>query len=189
MTPDTLSGGFAAPPLDSARAFRTILDVLSRPGTIARLATAQPPAPMSPAAGTLALTLLDGTTPVHLAGTHDTPAVRDWITFHTGAPFAPAGNAAFAFGTADALLPFDRFATGTPEFPDRAATLVIEVAGLAAQGAHLTGPGIRDAAQLSLPVTTPFIANHALFPLGFDAFLTCGTQIAGLPRSTAVRDA
>ena len=29
---------------------------------------------------------------------------------------------------------------------------------------------------------------NALFPLGFDAFLTCGTRVAGLPRSTRVED-
>ncbi|MFN7596068.1 MAG: phosphonate C-P lyase system protein PhnH, partial [Cereibacter sp.] len=33
-----------------------------------------------------------------------------------------------------------------------------------------------------------FRANHALFPLGFDAFLTCGSRVAGLPRSTRVED-
>ena len=43
-------------------------------------------------------------------------------------------------------------------------------------------------ARLSLPATAPFIANHALFPLGFDAFLTCADRIAGLPRSTILED-
>jgi alpha-D-ribose 1-methylphosphonate 5-triphosphate synthase subunit PhnH len=189
MTPDILSGGFAAPPLDSARAFRTILDALARPGTIHDLTTATPPAPLSRAAGTLALTLLDGTTPVHLAGGHDTPDTRAWITFHTGAPFVTAAEATFVFGTWETLLPLDRFAIGTPEYPDRAATLVIETPTLANDGVWLSGPGIRGTAQLSLPATAPFIANRALFPLGFDAFLTCSDRIAGLPRSTIVRDA
>jgi len=189
MTPDTLSGGFATPPLDSARAFRTILDALARPGTILGLDIAAPPAPLSRAAGTLALTLLDGTTPVHLAGAHDTAELRDWLTFHTGAPFVAAEDAAFAFGTWDALLPLDRFAIGTAEYPDRAATLVIETTTLTNDGAHLTGPGIRDRAYLSLPANAPFAANRTLFPLGFDAFLACGDRIAGLPRSTIVRDA
>lgn len=189
MTPETLSGGFLAPPIDSARAFRTILDALARPGTIHHLSTATPPAPLSRAAGTLALTLLDGTTPVHLAGTHDTPETRAWLTFHTGAPFVTAAEAAFVFGTWDAVLPLDRFAIGTPEYPDRAATLVIETATLANVGATLSGPGIRGTARLSLPATAPFVANRTLFPLGFDTFLTCGDRVAGLPRSTIVRDA
>ena len=71
---------------------------------------------------------------------------------------------------------------------DRAATLVIEVPVLEPAGARLAGPGIRDAARLSLPETAAFRANRALFPLGFDAFLTCGDRIAGLPRSTIVGD-
>jgi alpha-D-ribose 1-methylphosphonate 5-triphosphate synthase subunit PhnH len=66
--------------------------------------------------------------------------------------------------------------------------LVIEVPRLEPTGARLTGPGIKEHAVLSLPATAPFQANHALFPLGFDAFLTCGDRIAGLPRSTIVRD-
>lgn len=188
MTPDALTGGFATPPLDSARAFRAALDALSRPGTIHRLDGVTPPAPMSVAAGTLALMLLDGTTPVHLAGAHDCAAVRDWLTFHTGAPLVGAAEAAFAFGTWAALSPVERFAIGTPEYPDRAATLVVEVEALAADGPRLTGPGIRDAARLSLPEVAPFRANRALFPLGFDAFLTCDDRIAGLPRSTRVED-
>jgi alpha-D-ribose 1-methylphosphonate 5-triphosphate synthase subunit PhnH len=189
MTPDTLTGGFATPPLDSARAFRTILDALSRPGTIRHLDGSAPPAPLSRAARTLALTLLDGTTSVHLAGAHDTAEIRAWLTFHTGSPIVSAPQAGFAFGTWDALLPVDRFAIGTPEYPDRAATLVIECDSLSDDGALLSGPGIRDTARLSLPATAPFIANRSLFPLGFDAFLTAGDRIAGLPRSTMVRDA
>jgi len=189
MTPETLTGGFAAAPTDSARAFRAILDALARPGTIRRVEGAAPPAPLSPAAGAVALTLLDGTTPVHLAGDHDTRALRDWLTFHTGAPLVDAGGASFAFGTWEALLPLDRFAIGTPDYPDRAATLVIDLPDLRPAGATLQGPGIKGEAFLSLPDTAPFIANRALFPLGFDAFLTCGHRIAGLPRSTIVRDA
>jgi alpha-D-ribose 1-methylphosphonate 5-triphosphate synthase subunit PhnH len=189
MTPDSLTGGFAAPPLEAARAFRAALDALARPGTIRPLAGATPPAPLSVAAGTLALTLLDGTTPVHLAGAHDCTPLRDWLTFHTGAPLVGADRAAFAFGTWEALLPVERFAIGTPEYPDRAATLVIEMPALSATGARLTGPGIDGEARLSLPATAPFRANRALFPLGFDAFLTCGFDVAGLPRSTIVGDA
>lgn len=188
QTPDSLTGGFATPPTDAARAFRAALDALSRPGTIIPISAAIPPAPMSVAAGTLALTLLDGTTPVHLAGAHDCPALRDWLTFHTGALLVAAPDAVFAFGTWDALHPLDRFAIGTPEYPDRAATLVIEMDALSADGPRLTGPGIKGSARLSLPETAAFRANRAMFPLGFDAFLTCGDTIAGLPRSTVVEE-
>jgi alpha-D-ribose 1-methylphosphonate 5-triphosphate synthase subunit PhnH len=189
MTPDALSGGFAMPSHDTARAFRGLLTALSRPGKILTLEGAAPPAPLSPAAGALALTLLDGTTPVFLAPGHDSPALRDWLAFHTGAPLVTADKAAFAFGTWPALQPVSRFAIGTPEYPDRAATLVVELPRLAAEGARLKGPGIRDTTRLNLPETAPFVANNALFPLGYDVFLTCGAQVAGLPRSTEVRAA
>ncbi|MBC2836865.1 phosphonate C-P lyase system protein PhnH [Paragemmobacter straminiformis] len=189
MTHDALTGGFSDAPTQSARAFRAILDALSRPGTIVTVTGATPPAPLSQAAGLVLLTLADGTTPVHLAGAADTPAVRDWITFHTGAPLVAAAQATFALGTWDALAPHDRFAIGTPEYPDRAATLIVELPSLSSRGPQLSGPGIRDRATLSLPETAAFKANHALFPLGFDCILTAGNRLAGLPRSTKVESA
>ena len=186
---DTLSGGLADPATDAARAFRACLTALSRPGTIVTLRGATPPAPLSIAAGTLLLTLLDGTTPVFLAPSHDTSQIRDWITFHCGAPFVAAEEAAFALGTWNALRPVSRFAIGQPDYPDRACTLIVECPALSNDGPRLSGPGIKEAAHLSLPETAAFRANRALFPLGFDAFFTAGDRIAGLPRSTIVGDA
>jgi alpha-D-ribose 1-methylphosphonate 5-triphosphate synthase subunit PhnH len=97
-------------------------------------------------AGALILTLCDGTTPVHLAPSHDSDALRGWITFHTGAPLVGAEAAAFALGTWEALQPLDRFSIGTPEYPDRSATLIVEMPALEATGARLTGPGIETEA-------------------------------------------
>ena len=186
MTPTALEGGFATPPHDTARAFRAVLTALSRPGRIETVGGALPPAPLSVAAGVALLTLADGTTPVHLAGAHDTADLRDWITFHTGAPLVGATDATFAVGTWAALTPVGRFAIGTPDYPDRSATLIVEMATLGTVGPRLTGPGIATSATLSLPETAAFHANRALFPLGFDTILTCGDRLAGLPRSTRV---
>ena len=186
MRSESLRGGFADPARQSARAFRAALDALSRPGHITRIEGAAPPAPLSAAAGGLLLVLADATTPIWLAPSHDVPAVRDWITFHTGAPFATAGGAQFAVGTWAALLPVDRFAVGLPDYPDRSATLIVEMTALHPEGARLTGPGILGTAHLDLPEIAAFRANHALFPLGFDTFLTTGSEIAGLPRSTRI---
>jgi alpha-D-ribose 1-methylphosphonate 5-triphosphate synthase subunit PhnH len=188
LTAETLGGGFTDAPIQSSRAFRAALDAMARPGRIHDIGGATPPAPLSVAAGTLLLTLADGTTPVHLAGDADCDAVRGWITFHTGAPLVAAEAAVFAVGRWAALAPLGRFAIGTPEYPDRAATLIIEMPALEADGSVLTGPGIRDHARLTLPDPEAFRANNALFPLGIDAFLTCGTRVAGLPRSTRVED-
>ncbi|MFP1644568.1 phosphonate C-P lyase system protein PhnH [Pontitalea aquivivens] len=186
MTPEALTGGFADAPVQAARAFRAALDALSRPGVIHTVAGATPSMPLSVAAGVLVLTLADATTPVHLAGDHDCPALRDWITFHTGAPLVDAAGAAFAVGRWGALAPLSRFAIGTPDYPDRSATLIVEVDDLSASGARISGPGIRDHVHLSLPEVAAFRANRALFPQGCDFFLTCGDRLAGLPRSTIV---
>ena len=157
----SLTGGYADAPREAARAFRAALDAMARPGTIGTVTGAVPPAPLSVAAGVLILTLVDATTPLHLAGAADCPAVRDWVQFHTAAPLVAAEAAMFAVGDWAALHPLDRFAIGTPDYPDRSATLIVEVPVLEASGARLTGPGIRDAALLSLPDTTAFVANRA----------------------------
>lgn len=186
MTPEALLGGFRDAPIQSARAFRAALEALARPGTIWTVEGATPPAPMSIAAGVLLLTLCDGTTPVHLGPSLDLPLIRDWITFHTGAPNVTAEEARFALGTWADLMPVDRFAIGSPDYPDRSATLIVEMPELSKVGPTLTGPGIPEKTSLSLPETAAFRANRRLFPQGFDTYLTCGATLAGLPRSTIV---
>lgn len=181
-----MTGGFDSAPEQAARAFRAALDALSRPGMIVTVTGATPPAPMSVAAGVLMLTLADPTTPVHLAGAWDCDALRGWITFHCGAPLVGPAEATFAVGDWAALLPVERFSIGRADYPDRAATLIVEMAALANAGPRLTGPGIAETAHLTLPEVAAFQDNRALFPLGFDTFLTCGDRLAGLPRSTRV---
>lgn len=185
---DALLGGFADPPAQSARAFRAVLEAMARPGTIRQVAGAQPPAPLSVAAGVALLVLCDPTTGLHLAGSADCPAVRDWVAFHVGAPLVAAEAADFAVGTWDALQPIGRFRIGQPDYPDRSASLIVEVDRLVNHGPALTGPGIETVIWLNLPETPAFRANRALFPLGFDCLFTAGNRIAGLPRSTRVEN-
>lgn len=186
MRAEALSGGFIEAPIQSARAFREILEAMARPGTIHRVAGARPPMPLSPAAGTVLLTLCDSTTPLFLAGDFDCPDVRDWVAFHIGAPLVSPQKAAFALGQWDDLHPVSRFSLGLPDYPDRSATLIVEQDRLTNHGPTLTGPGIEAAAWLNLPETASFRANRALFPLGFDTIFTSGDSIAALPRSTRV---
>ncbi len=186
MQANTLEGGFRDPPVDAARAFRAAMRAMARPGRIEPLDAAHPPGPVSAAAGTLLLTLCDHETGVYLAKGHDTPDLRAWIAFHTGAPIVPASEAQFALGQWEALWPLDQYAHGTPEYPDRSATLIVEMADLEAAGDKLSGPGIRDTAALSLPDAGAMRTNAARYPLGLDFFLTCGGRVAALPRSTKV---
>lgn len=180
-----LEGGFTDAPIEASHVFRAVMTAMARPAEIMRVQGALPPAPLSPAAGAVLLTLCDPDTPVFLGAAHDREAVRDWITFHTGAPLVEACRAMFAFGTWEDL-PRAEFPLGSAEYPDRSATLIVEVATLENEGQTLRGPGIRDTAQLSLPETAFFAQNTAIFPLGLDFIFTCGARLAALPRSTRV---
>jgi alpha-D-ribose 1-methylphosphonate 5-triphosphate synthase subunit PhnH len=184
MQAQTLEGGFSNPATDAAHAFRGVMEAMARPGTIQTLVGANPPAPLSVAAGVALLTLCDTETPLYLAGDADCDAVRTWVAFHTGAPISGPSHCMFALGIWDALGPLSAYPIGTSEYPDRSATLIVECADLSAEGETLTGPGIRDTASLSLPETRAFQDNAALFPLGLDFIFTSGNRIAALPRST-----
>ncbi|MGH1355040.1 MAG: phosphonate C-P lyase system protein PhnH [Thalassovita sp.] len=184
MQETALSGGFDQAPQQSARAFRAAMNAMARPGTIERVEGAAPPAPMSIATGVLALTLFDAETSVHLAGAYDCPAVRDWITFHTGAPFAGRAFCDFAVGAWQDLTPLEEYRLGTAEYPDRSATLIVELPALTAEGVTLRGPGIKDVARLTVPDLPTLQTNALQFPLGLDFFFTCNDLLAALPRST-----
>jgi len=158
----------------------------ARPGTLHPVPGIFPPAPLSQAAGALLLTLVDDETPLHLAGAADARGVRDWIAFHTGAPLVPAEECRFAVGTWPALWPVTRFDPGTSDYPDRSATLIVEMAELRCEGVRLTGPGIEIEAALNLPEVEAFAANRARYPLGVDFYFCAGRTIAALPRSTDV---
>ncbi len=108
------------------------------------------------------------------------------MAFHIGAPLVDAGDADFALGRWDSLQPVARFRIGQPDYPDRSATLIVEMDRLANHGPTLTGPGIETGTWLNLPEVAAFRVNRALFPLGFDTIFTSGETIAALPRSTRV---
>ncbi len=175
-----MRAAFANPSAESARAFRSIMTAMARPGTVHAL-DAPAPEGLSPAAAAVLLVLADGTTPVW------TRTGTDWLVFHTGAPIAAdRGGAVFAVGTWDALMPLSDWSVGTPDYPDRSATLIVEVETLDGPGTRLTGPGIETEITLPLPDAALLAANAALYPLGLDLILTCRDRIAALPRSTRI---
>lgn len=180
------AGGFSNPPLVASHAFRAAMNAMARPGHIHEIDGATPPAGISVAAGSLLLTLCDPETGVYLAPDVDSKALRGWLTFHTGAPIVAAEQADFALGCWEELQPLSRFRIGTAEYPDRSATLIVEMSGLGHPNAVLSGPGIRETARMRLPDPAVFQANSALFPLGLDFFFTSQTQLAALPRSTHI---
>lgn len=191
-----IEGGFADPVLAGQRAFKAVMDALSRPGTLQRLPNeAQPPHPLDPGLAEIALTLCDHDTPVWLDSMLATaPAVADWLAFHVGAPLTndPA-MAAFAFASsADTLPAFARFALGTDEYPDRSTTIVLAIPALTGGPAlTLRGPGIQGEDSLS-PAGLPddFVAqwaeNRERFPRGIDLLLVGSDGLVGLPRTTRI---
>ena len=187
-------GGFADPVGASQTVFRALMDAMARPGSVQALPdVTAPPAPLSASASALIATLADADTPVWLdQALTKTPAVKDWIVFHTGAPVVGnPSDAAFALVAApQSLSALNGFSLGTQEFPDRSTTIILQVATLS-DGAPLTleGPGIRVQARLApdpLPqhFETQWRANRAAFPRGIDLILAAPGCVAALPRST-----
>lgn len=194
IEPAVLTPGFTDPPFQSQSVFRLVLDAMASPGRIETLGGDAPtaPAPLHDATFALALTLLDFETPVWFDEHLTTQDVLAGLRFHCGCPIVnQPKDAAFALiGDAAHLPPLDVFDHGTPDYPDRAATLVIQVRGLAeGEGWTLSGPGIRQRAKLrvlGLPdaMIDQLQANRARFPNGVDLVFTCGLQFACLPRTT-----
>ncbi|SKA27158.1 alpha-D-ribose 1-methylphosphonate 5-triphosphate synthase subunit PhnH [Enhydrobacter aerosaccus] len=191
---DGLAPGLADPAHDSQRLFRAILDAFAHPGRIVALPEAPAAvAPMSQAATAFILTLIDRDTPLWLAPSFDTPAVRDFVRFHTGAALvAFEADALFGLASTERCPLFDGFPIGNDAYPDRSATVVVEVPSLRG-GPSLTlrGPGIDGQAQMAIPgLTDDFVqeraANHALFPCGVDLVFTAGSELLALPRSIVV---
>ena len=183
-------------PAIAAERFRIILDAMARPGVPQRISLEDaPPEPLSAAAAAVVTTLVDGDAPCWFAPRRRTPAALRMLRFSTGSAAAEATeDARFLLGAWSELAEIDA-AIGEPEYPDRSATLILEVDGFGADafapgfGADLTGPGVRDKVRLVVDGVDerfwPRIAeNAARFPLGFDLILTAGDQIVGLPRST-----
>lgn len=185
MEMHALAGGFADPAIASAHVFRAALEAMARPGRVYQAPGATPPAPLSPAAGALLLTLCDETTPLFLAPGFDAPELRGWIAFHLAAPISAPEAAVFALGRWEDL-PLDQVRIGTPDYPDRSVTLIVEMVALTPPNARLRGPGIETHQDAALPAIDPFVANSTRYPLGFDCYFCAGDSLSALPRSTRV---
>jgi alpha-D-ribose 1-methylphosphonate 5-triphosphate synthase subunit PhnH len=190
-----LAPAFAEPVIEAQAVFRTVMDVMARPGSIRPLACdLAPPQPLWPAAAAVALALLDYETPFWLdAPLGAAPDVADWLRFHTGAPYVDVvDEAAFAFLADPANAPpFDRFALGSMEYPDRSTTLVLQVERFSGAPMRLSGPGIAGACGFAAtPLPGEFVqqieANRARFPRGVDLVFVTADAVAALPRSTRV---
>jgi alpha-D-ribose 1-methylphosphonate 5-triphosphate synthase subunit PhnH len=183
---------------DSQSVFRLALGAAAAPGRIHDLPLQlAAPAPLHAPAAALLLTLCDFETAVWL----DPPltqgaGVVEFLRFHTGARIvaSPADADFAAIADATSMPALAQFRQGTPEYPDRSATLIVQVESLTARGWKLEGPGIRDMATFSAaPLQVDFARqlgrNRSAFPCGVDIFFATRDKLAALPRSTSVTEA
>jgi alpha-D-ribose 1-methylphosphonate 5-triphosphate synthase subunit PhnH len=118
-----------------------------------------------------------------------------FVRFHTGARLvASAADAAYvAIADAARMPALQSFAQGSPEYPDRSATLILQVRELRPSGWRLEGPGIHGHALFSAtPLPIDFAqqarTNRGRFPCGVDVLFATGTELAALPRSTRLTE-
>jgi alpha-D-ribose 1-methylphosphonate 5-triphosphate synthase subunit PhnH len=192
-----LRPGFADPVLSGQAVYRAVLKGMSYPGRIQTMpVSVEAPLPLSPVAGGVLLALADLDAAVWLDEEGlATDSVADWLRFHCGCPVVEERDqAAFAVLDAASTGTLEGFALGTPEFPERSTTLVIQVPHLAeGEGRTLTGPGINGSTRLradGLPDAfwTALADTRVLFPQGLDVILAAPEGLACLPRTTLVSE-
>ncbi|HLX81253.1 MAG TPA: phosphonate C-P lyase system protein PhnH [Burkholderiales bacterium] len=186
--------GFADPVLDSQVAFHGCRAVLATPGAVVRLgAGLESLGNLHAAASALLLVLLDQDTRLWLSPGAAADGAAASLKFHTGcsmAAFPREADFGLVAGTEE-LPPLESFSADSKEYPERSATVVLQVPAILESGWRLTGPGIRDEVRLSVPALgdgflSQWERNRARFPRGVDLYLSCGDRLCGLPRTTRI---
>ena len=192
----SLLPGFDNPVDDAQAVFRATLEAFAHPGRLELLPVGSGhPEGLSPALTALLLTLADPDTPVWLPA-NAPAAARAFLRFHCGCTLVDAvADATFVCVPAGHAMPaLADCAQGLPAYPDRSATLIVEVDSLHDGDAlTLSGPGIESTQPLQvrgLPADfrQAWRANNARFPLGVDLLLASGEQFCAMTRTTRVED-
>lgn len=187
--------GLADPAVDSQRVFRAVMWAMAKPGRMIEIGTRlAPPPPLTPAAAAIVLALADFETPIWLDPTlADQAAVGTYLRFHTGARIVadPAEATFAAIADPARMPPLAAFRQGTIDYPDRSATLLLQVEALGTGGLEIEGPGIDGRARLAAtPLPADFreqwADNRSAFPCGVDLLLATDALIAALPRSSTI---
>ena len=188
-----LPEGFADKVRSAQSTFRSVMDAMARPGSVARIvAGADAPLPVMRGTAAIALTLFDHDTPLWLdPPMRETSEVAKWLKFHTSAPvIADSSICSFALiGDAGALPDLDRFSFGSDQHPGRATTLILQLESLTeGVSLELSGPGIDGAAVLQAAIqprdlVERLAVNAVLFPRGIDVVLVADDAIVAIPRT------
>ena len=191
----TIRPAFADPVRDSQIVFRRLLTAMSQPG---RIVVPEPSCdarePLFATSHALCLTLMDGDTPVWLQPAMRRPSLLAHLAFHCGCPIVDRPDQAqFAIIADPATMPdLALFSPGLDTYPDRSATVIIQVASLTT-GAPLllSGPGIDGERPLNVDGLPPgfhamWTTNRSLYPRGVDLILVDPVHLVGLPRGCRV---
>jgi len=179
------------------RTFRALLSALAHPGRVTTLDEVfDAPAELGCALAAGAFALFDREVAVWLPP----PAragVGAWLAARTACRLvaAPAEADFAVLLDAQQALPLDRWNAGTPEDPERSASLLVRVDALSGgPPISLAGPGIENAVTIE-PYGIPprfwreWAANTASYPLGVDCFFFDACYVMGLPRTAKERPA
>lgn len=195
MSSTSISKAFADPVAASQQVFRQVLKAMSEPGCIATLVSVDQLPPLHEAAYSLVLALLDQATPLWLSPELDRPEIRDNLHFHTGVPISEEPEQCqFAIAYGGEIINLEHFPTGSAEYPETAATLIVQINAINEDSGEqllLQGPGIPGHRQLQLDGLSPTLQRYLLarpdeFPRGLDLILVCQQRIVCIPRSTRV---
>src|SRR5262245_16205137 len=145
MPQSAVQPAFRDPPREAQSVFRAVMSALARPGRIHDIAVGfTAPAPLGAVSAAILLALADSATPLWLdAPLAGSPAVAEFLRFHTGAKLAAAPEEAAFAVVADPgrAPPLAAFALGTPDYPDRSTTIIFQIERLLPEGWRLAGPG------------------------------------------------
>ena len=178
------------------RAFRALLDAMSRPGSVHRLESGSQP-------GAAILALFEALVDHEVSFAVVPPAAEttEAILRLTGRRLAPVSEAAYVLATGPGIeVALANACTGDPEYPDRGATVIAVVESLAAEPGPglelvLQGPGINGCCSLRVAGLPPravplFLERNAEVPLGVDLVLLAPDgRLTCLPRYTRIQEA
>lgn len=153
--------------------FRTLLNTMARPGIIGRLDAIEGDVLLRIAESLVDHEVTFGVLP-------ERADFVDTVLRQTGSRQASVETADYVFCEPESLAGvLLAVKDGTPEYPDRSATVICRVPRIAEEGAGLlvlSGPGIREQARVCVPDFTlearnAFTERNALPPLGIDLVL------------------
>jgi alpha-D-ribose 1-methylphosphonate 5-triphosphate synthase subunit PhnH len=183
---------------DTQRIFRSLLDVMSHPGTLKPVMSPPllPPEGFSPHTAAIAFTLLDEAVTFGMIPRNE--AWERYMQLNTGAHGEEVCQADYLIlQGAEVWHEVERFCRGSLTSPEKSSTLIVNVETLTETGCGerelvLRGPGIEEVAYVGL--TGLHLQNiqairelNTEFPLGVDVILVDAKgMVCALPRSVRI---